>query len=278
MIKRLSKTEKPEKDSDSKATKKKAKSKLDKKALAGTLEATKVSLAEKNTRLELLNDLQLSILSHIKELQQEVEAGRAVAKVDAEVAERKFVEINRLASETVAELRRAIGLIDPNAEDSNLDLSVHELLDMYRDQGLNIKFATQGTQAITSSGMSLSLFKMLKEALENSLQYGGPGTNVDAVVTWGDRGASLTITDDGIRARMRVKGMDEASINEATKYDATNDAHALIHEKSTEGIQLLKKRVELYGGTLILQEAPGLGLNLTISIPDLMNGLVLIDH
>ncbi|MBX3311347.1 MAG: hypothetical protein KF916_00350 [Microbacteriaceae bacterium] len=278
MIKRISKSEKPAKDADTKALKKKAIIKRDKKALTEILDSAKLSLAEQNTRIELLSDLQLSILSHVKQLQREAEAGRAVVKADTEVVERKLIEINRLASETVAEIRRAIGVIDPNAKDSDLDLSVQELLDMYRGLGLNIKFATQGSQAQTSSGMSLSLFKMLKEALENSLQFGGPGTNVDAVVTWGERGASLTMTDDGIRAGMRAKGMDETSINEATKYDAQTDAESLINEKTTEGIKLLKKRVELYGGTLILQEAPGLGLNLSISIPDLMNGLVLLDH
>jgi signal transduction histidine kinase len=74
-------------------------------------------------------------------------------------------------------------------------------------------------------------------------------------------GTEIVVTDTGI-------GMAEADIPRAlTVFGQLDNAYARRHDGSGLGLPLAKSLVELHGGTLTIDSAPGKGTRFTLRLP-----------
>jgi two-component system sensor histidine kinase DegS len=105
-----------------------------------------------------------------------------------------------------------------------------------------ITFTHDGVPPNLPPDLTLSLFRIVQEALQNALKYSS-ATTVDVALRGGPPGLVLTIVDDGI-------GFDvEASWGTGL------------------GLISIGERIEAIGGTLAIRSSPGGGTSFTIKVP-----------
>ena len=106
----------------------------------------------------------------------------------------------------------------------------------------SIVLESENVPANLPANVTLSLFRIVQEALQNALKHSQAGT-ITVLLRGSSNGLTLTITDDGI-------GFDvDASLRKGL------------------GLISIDERVEAIGGTLDIRSRPGAGSTLTIVVP-----------
>ncbi|MFI0367491.1 sensor histidine kinase [Actinomadura sp. 1N219] len=133
----------------------------------------------------------------------------------------------------LGELRRLLGVLQedapvPAALTPQPDLAELEpLLDRVRAAGLPVRCTVAGETAALSAGRQLTVYRVIQEALTNTLKHAGRGARAEvSVACAADGAADVTVTDTGgDRARPAADG-------------------------DGQGVQGMRERAALYGGTL----------------------------
>jgi len=108
--------------------------------------------------------------------------------------------------------------------------------------GATITFVHQGVPPTLAPELTLCLFRIVQEALQNALKH-GKARHVSVDLTGASDGIDLTIVDDGV-------GFD---------VDAA--------WRKGLGLISVKERVEAIGGTFTLRSSPGAGTRLAVRVP-----------
>lgn len=90
----------------------------------------------------------------------------------------------------------------------------------------------------------LFVFRIFQETLHNIIRHAQANT-VTVEQSWQDNTLTLTLTDDG----------------------AGFDAEAALAQPSGMGLQNIRKRATMIGGSAVIQSAPGKGSSVTITVP-----------
>ncbi|TWD22607.1 signal transduction histidine kinase [Streptomyces sp. T12] len=160
------------------------------------------------------------------------DGGRYAAGKSPERAAQALDAIGTTSRQALGELRRLLDVLrdddtGPPAERtpqpglSDLD----QLIDGVRAAGLPVRTRVEG-RATLPPGRQLTVFRVVQEALTNTLKHAGPDTTSEISIAHGDRGAvTVTITDTG-------KGTPPRNPSDG------------------RGIPGMRERTALYGGTL----------------------------
>ena len=157
-------------------------------------------------------------------------------------------EALRLIGETgrtaLGELRRVLGVL---REASQVPVSAPELspqprlsdiealCDGVRTAGLDVVYRTVGDVDVLDSGMQLTVYRIVQEALTNALKHAGAGTRV-----------RLAVVVEDVRLVIRVRDNGQAG------------RHAPRNEEG-HGLVGMRERAALYGGTVTAGPASGGG-------------------
>jgi signal transduction histidine kinase len=134
--------------------------------------------------------------------------------------------------QTIVELRRLLGILREDGQElslapqpglDNLDLLVSET----RQAGLPVQLRVEGRPWRLPPGIDLTAYRIVQEALTNTLRHAGPA-RAEVTVRYQDHAVELEVLDDGRGAGPR----------------AAADAG------SGQGLVGMRERVALYGGTL----------------------------
>lgn len=164
------------------------------------------------------------------------EAARALASIEA---------TSRAALAEMRQLLRmlrdgAAASVDPNLEPAPGLAHLDRLITRTAQAGVHVDLRVRGQPRHLPTGIDLTAYRILQEALTNVIQHAG--TNVSKVVVSYEADAiSLEITDEGRGGRT-----------------STGDGHGIV------GMQ---ERVGLYGGELHAGPRPGRGFQVTARIP-----------
>jgi signal transduction histidine kinase len=124
-------------------------------------------------------------------------AAERVFDEDPVSAERALKAVGRTARQALDELRRVLGVV------SEADLSpqptldcLDPLLDQVRAAGLDVALETEGTPRPLPSPLGLSAYRIIQEALTNTLRHAN-AQHATVRVRYGDELLTLEVVDDG---------------------------------------------------------------------------------
>src|SRR5579864_1376874 len=173
-----------------------------------------------------------------------VQAGAAddAFGLDPARAREPILAIDSAARAALADLRRVLGIFSDSAEyepQPGLD-QLDRLIDQVRATGLDVSLEIHGSQRPLSATIELSAFRIIQEALTNTLKH-ADAEHVRVRIRYGDR-LELEIRDDG-----------------AGKGEDGNDVGG-------NGLVGMRERVSLLGGTLKAGPTVG-GYSVNAEIP-----------
>jgi len=177
-----------------------------------------------------------------------VSAARLAVQDRPEDAVAALAEAERLGRRSLADVRRAVGLLGP-AQDGGAAAPLPAAADIpalvaeYRAAGLHAGLAVTGDVEVLSSATSLALYRIAEESLANAARY-APGAPVE-----------VELAIEGGRAVLRI-------VNGA----GTPDPPPVVDARPGLGLSGIRQRTELIGGSL--QVGPfGTGWRVEVEVP-----------
>ncbi|MCP2261940.1 Signal transduction histidine kinase [Streptoalloteichus tenebrarius] len=170
-------------------------------------------------------------------------------KTSPETAGRALATISDTGRKALGELRRLVGVLRNDSEGNaeyapQPDASaLGELAEKMRQVGLPVRLTMTGDLSDLPTGVGLTVFRLVQEALTNTLKHAGPGASAQVVVTRAEDGVEVEIVDDGL-------GTANGSL--------VSGGNGLIG---------MRERVAVYHGTLEAGPRPGGGWRVRAVLP-----------
>ncbi|MGP4049202.1 sensor histidine kinase [Streptomyces sp. 2A115] len=170
-------------------------------------------------------------------------------------AKKALETISGTGRQALAEMRRLLGVLRtgehqesgeyvPQPDVEQLD----DLIEQCRTSGLPVDFKVEGTPRPLPSGVELTAYRIVQEALTNTRKHGGPNAGASVRLVYFDDGLGLLVEDDG-------KGAPHELYEEG---GADGRGHGLIG---------MRERVGMVGGTLDAGPRPGGGFRISALLP-----------
>jgi signal transduction histidine kinase len=114
-------------------------------------------------------------------------------------------QVSATGRQALAEMRRLLGLLrdgqPPQAPSGlvpqpGLD-DLDELVDQIRAAGVRVELTRQGTAGAWGPGAGLAVYRIVQEALTNTLKHAGPQASAQVRLCYTAAGVELEVTDDG---------------------------------------------------------------------------------
>jgi signal transduction histidine kinase len=231
-----------------------------------------LSLAEQTGRLRIIRELHELAVHSVSVIISQADGARYAATSDPDVATRSAGAIAEAARSTLADLRRVMTVVRAGEADAAPQPSLssaRELFKVMRDAGLEVEFQESGTRLDLKQGAELAVYRILQEALGNTLTHGGAGTNARVIFKWTEQGLEVLVDDDGIRAEAVRNGLDPNVEAQQRSYSADDDLAALTQAPVGRGITEMRERTELFGGVFTARTVPGVGFSVSAIFPAL---------
>ncbi|AWB89377.1 sensor histidine kinase [Salinibacterium hongtaonis] len=231
-----------------------------------------LSLAEQTARMRMARELQEVAIHSMASILAEADGARYKGEADPAAAVRSATVIAADARSVLADLRRIMAIVRQGEADASPQPAIRtarELFRVMRDAGLDIRFEDIGDRFDLKPGAEVAVFRILQEALSNSLKHGGEGTEVRVTFRWSGEGLNVLIDDDGIRASTRRDGDDPNRVSRRGGYTIDDDAAALTSTPTGPGITEMRERTELFGGVFNAYVVPGVGFSVSAAFPAL---------
>jgi len=179
----------------------------------------------------------------------QADGARHVLETDPARAARALEAIGRTGREATAEMRRLLGVLrspetTPEPERSpQPDLAALEaLVGQVRGSGLPVTLTVSGDLSAVPAGAALSAYRIVQEALTNTVRHGGPGVSAAVGVEVRAEGLAVSVIDDGRGA------------------GAADDGAGL-------GLVGMRERAAAVGGAVTAEPRPGGGFGVTAWLP-----------
>lgn len=241
-----------------------------------------VSVADQSGRLRIIRELHDVAVHRVAAMIAQADGARYAGATDPTAAVRAAQAIAETGRATLADLRRVMTLVresEAEAAPQPRLTSTRELFATMRDAGLQVSVEEHGEPYDLNSGAELAIYRILQEALSNSLKYGGDGTQVRVAFTWTAGGIAVQVDDDGFRNAVRLRGLSSEDAAAELAYGVEEDLRSLTQQLTGPGIQEMRARTELFGGTLTVAETPGVGFAISATFPSIRfhNGIHGVD-
>jgi signal transduction histidine kinase len=181
--------------------------------------------------------------------------------------------IRRTGKEAMIELRRLLGVLrtdavaaaDDRQPQPDLD-RIAELVARMREAGLPVAFRREGSGRPVGAGVALAAYRIVQEALTNTLRHAGPvATEVAVTVT--DDGVRLRVADDGVESADEGVGPADEGVGSASGR-RPSDSDRQVRRSAGHGLAGMRERVGLVGGTIQAGPRPGGGWLVAAELPD----------
>jgi signal transduction histidine kinase len=201
-------------------------------------------------RARIARELHDVVAHSVGAMVAQAQGARHVLDRDPERAREALETIERTGRTALNEMRRSLGVL--RRPDTEAPLAPQPgmsglgvLLEQARKSGLTVELVTEGEPAPLADGADLSAYRIVQEALTNTLKHAGP-VHARVAVRYGERALEVEITDDGADGRA-PNGIPSAG-----------GGHGLVG---------MRERVALYGGDLHAGLRPEGGFVVRASLP-----------
>jgi signal transduction histidine kinase len=128
------------------------------------------------------------------------------AAVQALRSPERAVEAMRNVSSTgrlaLSDIRRLLGVLRDDSTGARAPLpgleSVDDLIERVRAAGLPVQYETQGERPELAPAVQLTLFRLVQEALTNTMKHAGPNARATVRIQYGPDEVYVQIDDDGL--------------------------------------------------------------------------------
>jgi signal transduction histidine kinase len=131
----------------------------------------------------------------------QAQGARAMLRRQPERTEAALTTIVSTGRGSLAEMRRLLGLVrtDQPAELAPQPglAALPELLDRVRDSGTPVALHITGEPATLPGVVELAAYRIVQEALTNTLKHASPGTSCTVALDFGPAGLAIRVTDTG---------------------------------------------------------------------------------
>ncbi len=177
-------------------------------------------------------------------------AARSVLQTTPDESKESLLAIEETGRETLGELRRLLDVLstesDPIEFAPQPDIGqLDSLIERVRAAGLPVQLQINGTPFPLSSGVSLTAYRIVQEALTNALKYAGQAAT-DVILTYSADDLKLEILDNGPVAVRSMSGQAD---------------------QSGHGLSGMKERIAVFGGLLEAGPRPGGGYAVRAWLP-----------
>ena len=178
-------------------------------------------------------------------------AAERLLATDPERAKNAMREVAETGRQALTEMRRVVGAL--REDDGSADLApqpgiadLRGLADRVEDAGLPVELSVQGTERPLPASAALSAYRIVQEALTNTLRHAGPA-----------------------RARVILRYLPDALEIQVSDNGAATDARAADRSADGAGHGLIgmRERVALFGGELSAGPRPEGGFSVVARIP-----------
>ncbi|MEV0276857.1 sensor histidine kinase [Streptomyces sp. NPDC050610] len=186
-----------------------------------------------------------------------VQADGAAYVLDAspEQAKQALETISGTGRQALAEMRRLLGVLRTEESSEGGEYvpqpdveQINDLVEQVRTAGMPVDFRVEGSPRPLPSGVELTAYRIVQEALTNTRKHGGPDVGASVRLTFFDDGLGLLVEDDGRGAQHEL--YEEGG--------ADGMGHGLIG---------MRERVGMVGGTLDAGPRPGGGFRISALLP-----------
>jgi signal transduction histidine kinase len=186
-----------------------------------------------------------------------VQADGAAYVLDAapDQAKKALETISSTGRQALAEMRRLLGVLRTGEHQEGGEYvpqpdveQIEDLVEQCRGSGLPVDFKIEGTPRPLPSGVELTAYRIVQEALTNTRKHGGPNAGASVRLVYFDDGLGLLVEDDG-------KGAPHELYEEG---GPDGQGHGLIG---------MRERVGMVGGTLDAGPRPGGGFRISALLP-----------
>jgi len=179
-----------------------------------------------------------------------VQAGAARRILESKPSQSRdaLESIETTGRQALAEMRRLTGVLR-REEDADKTPQpglgyLEKLIEQTREAGLPVEVTVQGNPYELPQGADLSAFRIVQEALTNSLKHAGP-SHATVCITYSSGKIELRVTDDGHGAAQRLS-------------NGSDGGHGLVG---------MRERVAMFGGELKTGPLPGGGYEVRATLP-----------
>jgi signal transduction histidine kinase len=208
-------------------------------------QAARERAAVADERARLARELHDVVAHSVSTMVVQAEAGGSLMGRDPEGAREAFDSITGSGRQALTELRRMLGLLRDADGDATLGpqpglAQLDALVEEMRGVGLPVELTVQGEPRPLSAGVDLSAYRIVQEALTNTLKHARPA-RARVTIRYHVNDVELEVLDDG-----RGSG---------------NGSHR------GHGITGMEERVRLYGGTLETGRSSDGGFSVRARLP-----------
>ncbi|GGQ36266.1 signal transduction histidine kinase [Actinomadura coerulea] len=178
-----------------------------------------------------------------------VQADGASYAIDTDVgrARQALDTISSTGRLALAEMRRLLGVLRENDDAGAYApqpgvAQLDELVEQVRAAGLAVEFEVDGDPEAMSEGRQLTVYRIVQEALTNTLKHGGPRVSVSVRLRYSGDALEIRVVDDGRGAA------------------APDDGRG-------HGLAGMRERVAVYGGTVTAVPRAGGGFEVAAVLP-----------
>jgi signal transduction histidine kinase len=203
-------------------------------------------LAAATERNRLARDIHDSLGHHLTAIAVQLEKASAFRERDQAASEQALVDARRSARYALEDVRQSVGALREGGGFC-LSRALTDLVEGLPDNGLAVQLDIDGDEGAFAGPSLMALYRAAQEGLTNVRKHAG-ADRVSVSVSLGEAGGFLRVADNG--RGFRVDG-DTAPGAGGNGY----------------GLAGMRERLELVGGALRVEAAPGRGTRLTVTVP-----------
>lgn len=167
---------------------------------------------------------------------------------DAGRAREAMITVAETGRDALTEMRRLLGVLGPTRTSEELAPQpgmdeIPALVARVRNAGLPVELVVDAPTPVLPPGLELAAYRIVQEALTNTIKHSGPGSTARVAVRCRDHELKVQVSDDG--AGIRTPGDGSAG----------------------RGLAGMRERAALYGGTIHAGPLPTGGFAVAVDFP-----------
>ncbi|HEU0169852.1 MAG TPA: sensor histidine kinase [Acidimicrobiales bacterium] len=212
-------------------------------------------LAVREERTRIAREMHDIVAHSVSVMVVQAGAARRLVERDPHAAAEAAGQVEATGRDALREMRRAVGVLRADGEGDVTGASappaalepqpalsdVPALVAGYRDAGLDVRLRTDGEPCPLPSGVELAAFRIIQEALTNTIKHAGPA-RAEVRIVYGPDALTVVVADDG-----RGAGFEPGP--------------------GGHGIVGMRERVTVYDGDLDAGPHPGGGFRVRARLP-----------